>query len=219
MIEDASTRICASGRELHRQGLIGGVAGNLSVRLEDGSILITRAGTHKGHLEPVDLVTVGPAEGDPSEGASSELPLHRACYDADPSIGAVVHSHAPALTAVGLKDLAVPEHLPELELATGGWATIALLPSGSRELGMSVAEALHPPGLADSATGGAARAGTGVLLLRNHGAVTVGATLDMAMHRMELAELAAYTILLSEDGIAPGVMDRVSQLVARLSHG
>ena len=205
MSADLAARICTAGRELYRQGLNAGVAGNLSARLEGGRILITRAGTHKGKLVPSDLVVVGAGDEDPAEDASSELPLHRACYAADALAGAVIHAHAPALTAAGLRDLPVLEQLPELELATGAWATVELLPSGSRELGRAV--------------GAAVQEGAGVLLLRNHGAVTVGPGVEAASQRIELAELAAYAVLLAEDAEGPGVMARVGRLIETLSTG
>ena len=230
MSVDLATRICFVGRELHRQGLLAGVAGNVSGRLSGGRILITRAGTHKGRLAASDLVVVRDDEVDASEGASSELPLHQACYRANPAVGAVVHAHAPALTAVALRGDRVVEWLPEVALATGSWATVELLPSGSAELGRAVGTAVAPGGPgrdADHAPGdGTQKAGTarpdrtdtGVVLLRNHGAVTVGADVETALHRMELAELAAYAVLLAEDAAdGPAVRARVRMLAGTLS--
>ena len=224
---DLATRICFVGRELHRHGLVAGVAGNVSGRLPGGRILITRAGTHKGRLDASDLVVVRDDEVDASEGASSELPLHQACYRANPAVGAVVHAHAPALTAVALRGDRVVEWLPEVALATGSWATVELLPSGSPELGRAVGAAVGAGGGADHALGdgtqqaGAARPNrtdTGVVLLRNHGAVTVGPDVETALHRMELAELAAYAVLLAEEAAdGPAVRARVRMLAETLS--
>ncbi len=216
--DDVQDRLCSAGRDLYRQGLIAGLAGNLSARLEPGRILITRAGTHKGRLAASDLVTVDGGEDDPSDGASSELPLHRACYAADASIGAVIHTHAPALTAAGLNDLPVIERLPELRSATGVWATIELLPSGSHELALAVGSAVRR-GAGDTALSAERpdQSDVGVLLLRNHGAVTVGPAVESALQRMELAELAAYAVLLAEDGDASGIMQRVNALSEALS--
>ncbi len=229
MTDDLAARICLVGRELHRQGLVAGVAGNVSGRLEGGRILITRARTQKGRLAASDLVVVQDDEEESAGDASSELPLHRACYRADPAVGAVVHAHAPALTAVGLRGDRVGERLPELVLATGAWATVGLLPSGSRELGRAVGAAVAPGGAGSSdkhavadgrseappPTGG--RPGAGVVLLRNHGAVTVGPDVETALHRTELAELAAYAVLLAENTGGPAVMAHVQRLVETLS--
>ena len=222
-MDDLEDQLCRAGQELYRQGLIAGVAGNLSARLVEGGILVTRAGTHKGKLAASDLVVVASGSQDPSDGASSELPMHRACYAANPSTGAVIHAHAPALIAAGLKDLRIVEHLPELELATGVWATIELLPSGSQELGRAVGYAVAGEGRAERRSAVAPnaadpeRVGTGVLLLRNHGAVTVGPTVESALHRMELAELSAYAVLLAEHADGPAIRDRVARLIEVLA--
>ena len=230
MSVDLATRICFVGRELHRQGLVAGVAGNVSGRLPGGRILITRAGTHKGRLARSDLVVVRDDEVDAGAGASSELPLHRACYRANPAIGAVVHAHAPALTAVALRGDQVVEWLPEVVLATGSWATVDVLPSGSAELGRAVGAAVRPDaagrggehalgaGTREAGTARRSRRPAGVVLLRSHGAVTVGPDVETALHRMELAELAAYAVLLAEDAAdGPAVRARVRTLVETLS--
>ena len=167
---------------------------------------------------------------DASADASSELPLHQACYRANPAVGAVVHAHAPALTAVALRGDRVVEWLPEVVLATGSWATVELLPSGSPELGRAVGAAVAPggagrgrehavgDGTCEAGTARRSRTETGVVLLRNHGAVTVGPDVEHALHRMELAELAAYAVLLAEDAApGPALRARVRALAETLS--
>ncbi len=230
MSVDLAARICFAGRELHRQGLIAGVAGNVSGRLAGGRILITRAGTHKGRLAHSDLVVVSDDDVDAAADASSELPLHRACYRANPAVGAVVHAHAPALTAVALRGDQVVEWLPEVVLATGSWATVEVLPSGSPELGWAVGAAVRPDGAGSGGehvlgagtrqdgTAGPSRTEAGVVLLLSHGAVTVGPDVETALYRMELAELAAYAVLLAEDAAdGPAVRARVRTLAETLS--
>lgn len=199
--------LCRAGRRLHEHGLIAGLAGNLSVRLDEDRLLITPRGTNKGQLRPRDMVTLplkGHDHGETTQ-ASTELPFHRACYVASDEVGAVVHTHAPALTAIGIRGLDITSTLPELELAVGSVVLLDFAPSGSERLG--------------SATGGAVAEGAGVILLKNHGAVSVGGDLDDAVNRMELAELAAYTVLLSQEQVGDIDLARIIKLHAHLADG
>jgi L-fuculose-phosphate aldolase len=203
--DEASARardMVEAGRALHAAGLIAGLAGNLSVRVDEHTLVITPTATHKGRLEAEQMLEI-PLAAMPEQAAaaSSEFPFHREAYRARADVGAVVHTHAPALIAVGVRGLDIAALLPEVTLATGAVVTVPLLESG--------AEALA------SAVGAAVAGGAGVVLLRRHGAVTVGRDLNEAVHRMELAELAAYAVLLAEDG--GGAVER--ERVTRLSEG
>ena len=113
-------------------------------------------------------------------------------------MGGVVHTHAPALVAAGIRDLDIAGTLPEVSLATGDIVTLPLLESGSEELGTAV--------------GAAVERGAGVILLRRHGAIAVGADLAEAVNRMELAELAAYAALMAEEGGAAADQGRAALL-------
>jgi L-fuculose-phosphate aldolase len=203
MTDPLAAELCRSGRRLHEHGLIAGLAGNLSVRLDEARLLITPRGTNKGRLGPEDMVTL-PLEGhDQREAqASTEFPFHRACYLASDEVGAVVHTHAPALTAVGIRCLDITATLPEVELAVGVIVLLDFAPSGSEQLGR--------------ATGSAVAEGAGVILLKKHGAVSVGRDLDDAVNRMEVAELAAYTVLLSQDKVSDLDLARMIKLHAHV---
>ncbi|MEE8147040.1 MAG: class II aldolase/adducin family protein [Longimicrobiales bacterium] len=208
MTHPLAEALCHAGRQLHEQGLIAGLAGNLSVRLDEDRLLITPRGTNKSRLRPQDMVTLplalppeGHDQGEATQG-STEFPFHRACYLASDEVGAVVHTHAPALTAVGVRGLDITATLPELELAVGSVVLLDFAPSGSEQLG--------------KATGDAVAEGAGVILLKNHGAVSVGGDLDDAVNRMELAELAAYTVLLSQDRVGDLDLARLIKLRAHL---
>jgi ribulose-5-phosphate 4-epimerase/fuculose-1-phosphate aldolase len=198
---ELAEEIVGVGHRLHSAGLIGGLAGNFSARLDHDRILITPTGEHKGTLTVGAILEV-PLDALPQHAAaaSSEFPFHRDSYRAHEDVGAVVHTHAPALVACGLRNLTISEYLPEVSLATAAIVTIPLLDSGSDELGKAVGEAVS--------------SGAGVVLLRNHGAVAVGTNVAQAAYRMELAELAAYAVLLGVDGGGAVVAERVQRLVA-----
>lgn len=201
---EARQRLCSVGRNLHDSALIGGRAGNLSVRLGGGRLLVSPAGAHKGHLAPADLVVVS-AQGADAEAdarATSELPFHRAAYRARPDAAALVHTHAPALTAAGLRGIDVTGLFPEIEEALGTVAVVPFRPSGSGALAEAVARA-------------ARRAD--VLLLARHGVVTLGATPEDARDRTELAELTAWAALLASEAGLGLDLRRVAELHGRLA--
>ncbi|HKK27740.1 MAG TPA: class II aldolase/adducin family protein [Gemmatimonadota bacterium] len=188
---DLERRLRASlvrvGRQLHEAGLIAGRAGNLSVRLGEASLLVTPRGVPKGRMELHDPVVIGLPEPTAAEReeATTELPAHLACYAADRGVGAVVHAHAPALTATGLRGMDVGSDLPEVEEATGGIVSVPFAPSGSEELAADVGKAV--------AAGGA------VILLVGHGVLVTGPDPEAARDRLELAELAAAACLLARE--------------------
>lgn len=184
--DEARRSLCRAGAELYRARLLAGTAGNLSVRLDGDHLLVTPSGGHKGRLRPEELVRLPLRDPPPARvrRASGELAVHRLAYLADPGIGAVVHTHAPALTAAGLRGLNPGAHLPEIEEAVGTIAIVPYAPSGSRELGEAVGRAVED--------------GARVLLLERHGAVSVDSSPDEARDRTELAELAARAVLLAE---------------------
>ena len=202
--DDLARDLVEVGRQLWASGLIGGVAGNLSARLGGDRIVITPTGTHKGHLTTAEMIEL-PLDATPEQAArgSSEFPFHRESYVARAEVGGVVHTHAPALIAVGIRGIDILSRLPEVALAASAIVTLPLLESGSEALGGRV--------------GGVVAGGAGVVLLGNHGAVTVGSDVREAANRMELAELAAYAVLLAEDGGGAVETERVTRLAERLA--
>ena len=173
------------GERLWQAGLIAGSSGNLSARLHRrNAIYVTSHATSKAFLRRSDIRSV-PLEEDGSDttSVSVELPMHRACYSSGEELGAVIHTHAPALTAIGLLDIDLGEVLPEVKASLNRVARVAHAPAGSSELADSVGEAVS--------------AGAGLVLLERHGAVTVGRDLNEACDRMELGELSAKAVLLA----------------------
>ncbi|MCU0635139.1 MAG: class II aldolase/adducin family protein [Gemmatimonadaceae bacterium] len=192
---DAARRaLVAAGRRLDARGLIGGTEGNLSIRLADGSVLVTPSGRAKGTLAPRDLVRVtasGLTQWRGHHGgrapdhrvvpsaprASSEFSMHALAYHAHPDVGAIVHAHPPVATGAASWGPALPWHeLSEVRAVIGGVTVVPALEPGTLAVAQAVADALMT-----------ARA----VLLTRHGATTVGATIEEAVARMESLEQAA----------------------------
>jgi len=172
-----------AGRDLYRRGMLAGTDGNLSVRLADGTILITPSGLSKGRLETNDLVLVD-AEGHHIDGhrkASSELLMHLLIYDQRPEIRACVHSHAPHATAFAVAGVLLPDDvLPEVVLFVGEIPLTTYAPPGTDAVPASL-----KPFIGQHEA----------FLLKNHGLLTIGATLEEAMNRHETIEHYAHILL------------------------
>ena len=90
----------AAGRMLWEAGLVSSHGGNISVRLPDGGLLVTRTGAMLGRLGDGDLVTVtahGSSRGEPS----MDTALHRAVYEVS-GAQAVLHAHPRHAIALSL---------------------------------------------------------------------------------------------------------------------
>ena len=169
-------RVC---RRLYERGLIAGGEGNVSARLEDGSVLVTPSGASKIDVSESDLVIVSP-DGKPVAGsgrASSELGMHLRIYRLRPDVGAVVHAHPPFATAFAVagEDLMAPV-LPEILVQIGGVPLVPYATPGSPALAAAI-EPFLPHHDA--------------FLMANHGATAYGSTLSIAHQRMESLEHAA----------------------------
>lgn len=88
-------------RSLFQRGLSSGGSGNISVKLPDGSFLVTPTNSCLGELDSQTLSKLD-AEGNHISGdkPSKEVPMHLAMYRARSTCGAVVHLHSPYLTAL-----------------------------------------------------------------------------------------------------------------------
>jgi L-fuculose-phosphate aldolase len=167
------------GIRLLDDGLAIGTAGNLSLRLGD-TVLITPSGHGYRELTPddicpVSLASTGNGAIDPPRDASSELPLHLAVYAATDA-AAVVHTHSPEIVALS----AVRDELPAIHYAITG------LGGPVRVAGYERFGSDH---LARAAV--AALTDRRAVILRNHGAVSYGASLAQAYDRALILEWLA----------------------------
>ena len=56
--DDAASEIVRAGQRMDQRGWVPATAGNISRRLADGRIAITRSGGHKGFLTSADVIEV-----------------------------------------------------------------------------------------------------------------------------------------------------------------
>jgi len=172
-------RMALCCRQLAARGLIAGQDGNVSVRLGADRVLVTPRGLIKSLLTAADMVEVD-LRGRKQRGRhnpTSELDLHLRILNRRADVCAVVHAHPPVATGFAVAGLDLREiTLPELILQCGAVPLVPYGTPGTPELG----DRLEPH-----------LVGHDAWLLANHGAVTVGPTLDVAWIRMESLEHAA----------------------------
>lgn len=178
-------RMALCCRQLAARGLIAGRDGNLSVRIGPQRVLVTPSGQIKALLTAADMVEVDLAGKPRSRGRrkpTSELDLHLRILRHRPDVRAIVHAHPPTATGFAVAGQEIPDNLlPELIFVVGPVPLVPYGSSGTPELGERVV-----PFLDDTRCN--------ALLLANHGAVTMGTTLDEAWIRMESLEHSARII-------------------------
>lgn len=213
-MSDVTMSVCAQqeqlvqlSRDLYERGYAVGGAGNISVRLEDGKFLLTNSGSSLGRLQVEDLAIVD-AQGTQLAGAkpTKEMGMHLAIYFAKPEVGAIVHLHSTALTALScLKNLdfenALRPFTPYVVMRIGKIPVVRYFPPGSAELVEAVA-ARAPHAKA--------------LLLANHGVIVCGKDLQDAVdNAQELEETAKLFFMLRNSEINYFTDEQVAQLLQR----
>ncbi len=164
---------------VYRYGMTTTSGGNLSLLDEDGTMWITPGGVDKGALRRDDIVQVFP-DGTISgrHKPSSEYPFHRAIYEARPDVRAIVHAHPPTLVSFSAVRKPVQTRVvPNAYLICGECPVVPYALPGSEELGRNIARQFGE--------------GDNVVLLENHGTVTVGSDIFEAFMRFETLDFCA----------------------------
>ncbi|MEO6032252.1 MAG: aldolase, partial [Burkholderiaceae bacterium] len=137
--------ICRVARSLYERGYVHATAGNISVRLDDGTYLITPTDACLGTLQPQRLAHVD-ANGEQRSGdrASKTLVLHRRIYGAAPAARCVIHTHSTHLVAASLQaaagsDELLPPITPYFVMKVGHVPLIHYHPPGDERVAELVA--------------------------------------------------------------------------------
>ena len=205
--EAQASALVAAGRAVIEKRLTWGTAGNISARLSAGEFLISASGYPLDRLGEESLARCRLDDAEPGRGPrpSVETGMHRAVYAARPDVGAVLHASPFYATLVAAS---------ALELDANLTSDTAYYLREVRRV------PFHSPGSAALASAAAEQArGCDVLLLDNHGALTLGATPDEALTRLEALELLCRMLVYGSLGVplrplAPG---QVEALLAQLA--
>lgn len=174
MTESAQTtkeKIISAIRVLWQKGHLAAGDGNFSFKADDGRIWITPSGCRKCDLTPSDFVLL-----ESSKKASSESRMHQKVFETSKEARVVFHAHPPTAIAYSVSndEAYLPENvISELVLSAGRIPLVPYARPGSKEMGEHLA-----PFVLDSR----------ILILKHHGALTWGETVEEALNGMERLE-------------------------------
>ena len=167
--------IATIGKRLYEHELNGSYGGNFSVRDEE-YIYITPSGVPKDELDYSDILVID-FSGNVLEGEgkpSTEILFHIKIYKVRSDVNAIIHAHPPYATGFAIANYPIPNDVhEESTLILGDVPVIPYEITSSKELAENIGKAIQDHN---------------ALLLANHGALTVGDTLERAFRRMEELE-------------------------------
>ncbi len=199
-INDQILQVC---QRLHARNMLSAADGNISYRIDDQHIVITPSGIAKAFMKASDMAVITLDNKIISGNPSSERLMHLQVFKTCPDARAVIHAHP--VTAIAWS-IAQPEMkklpsdcLSEVILATGDIPFVNYARPGTQDMG----EVLKPY-LPDYKA----------MILRRHGALTWGSSLDEAYRGMERVENSAQILATAKHlgGIHPLPREEIEYL-------
>ena len=177
--EQQREEVCEICHLLYQRGYVVSNDGNVSLRAEEGKILITPSGVGKGRMTP-EMLVVCDLEGNVLEGErypSSESKMHLMIYRERADVMSVVHAHPPVSTAFAICRRPLKErYLSEMVAGLGEVPVTEFAMLSTNEVAESVRPFVHDHN---------------AVLLANHGSLAWGHTLLSAFDRLETVEQTA----------------------------
>ena len=169
------------GKRIWTRGYVAANDGNMSVRLNDREVLTTPTGISKGFMT-TDMIIKCDMDGNVVSGnakyrPSSEVKMHLDVYKERPDVNSVVHAHPAYATCFAVAGIPLDKCvLPEAIIVIG---SVPIAPYGLPST-MEIPDRMRPFIKEND-----------VILLENHGALTMGTDLLNAYHKMETLEHTA----------------------------
>lgn len=180
--------------EIKQSGLISLSGGNVSMRMPNGHILITPSGTSYETMKARDVVVID-SKGNRIEGKLRESVDTVALlyiYEHMPKVNAIIHTHQPYATAVGLLGDVFPAAVTTLANVTLGEVNVApYCSAASLDMGVQTVNYI-----------GERRA----VILKHHGVIAIGKDLKEALYAAVYMEDAAKTYLAAKAAGEPAIM-------------
>ncbi len=170
-------------RRLYRHGLTTTSGGNISFRISDDLIAITPSATDKGNMrwKEVGLLTIKGENLTPDLKPSIESEMHLSIYKKR-DVKAIVHAHPTfATTFTAMKNRININLTAEATAILGEPVFVPYALMGTKKLADLVAKQIDK---------------SDILLLENHGILTVGKNLLQAFDKIEVLENAARMTLI-----------------------
>ncbi|GHU63282.1 L-ribulose-5-phosphate 4-epimerase [Clostridia bacterium] len=208
MFEKEKEKVLTTALRLKEYRLIALSGGNVSLRIDDGHILVTPSGMDYSEMDASDICIVD-IDGNVVEGTrrisvDTEALLY--IYKNMPEVNAIIHTHQVYATAVGAVEDKLRSVVTTLPNATLGDVNVAPFSSAaSLEMGINSVKYLD---------------GKRAVILKNHGVVTVGSTIKEALYAAVYLEDAAKTYILAKAIGNPVLLDQaqVDQAVEVFTH-
>lgn len=190
MSREQLDRFVEGCRDIARRGLVHCSCGNLSMRVDQESFLITSTGSWMERMSAEQATLCRTRDGVVLSGnkPSSEIGFHAGILRARPEINVVLHFQTPCATALACRQ---PEGLdyaviPEIPYYIGRIGRVAYFTPGSDELAEAVTETMRAHDM---------------VLMTNHGQVTAGVDYDQVVQNAEFFELACQILLIGGDTV------------------
>lgn len=204
MYDKEKKEVINAGVKLDRYGLIALSGGNVSLKVDKDRVLVTPSGMIYEELEIDDIILMD-LSGKIIEGtrkASVDTKALLYIYNNMPEINAVIHTHQPYATALGLVEEEFKCNLTTLANATKGSVSVCPFSSAaSEQMGIEAVENLN---------------GKLAVILKNHGVITVGNSLKQALYSCVYLEEAAKTYCIAKsmsDNVAMMTAEQIEQAV------
>ncbi len=185
-IQEAKQKIWEAGKRLLAEGLVKGTWGNISLRVDPETMVITPSGREYQDLKPDEMVEVNilthKYKGNIKP--STEFKMHAEVFRKRREINAVIHTHPPSASTVAAARREVPPVLDDMAQIIGPTVRVAdYARSSSRKMNKVALKALK---------------GRMACLLANHGAVCIGRDLEEAFVVSQVLEKACRTFIEAE---------------------
>lgn len=166
----------------YEQGLFTSTQGTYSVRLSDGTFLITPYGLDRKYLEIEDLVLIKNGQREQGKQPSRSVRLHEEIYRQNPDVQSVLVAHPSHMMAFAVTDSPFdPRTIPESYILLRNMVKI---PFGANFLQPTMTAAMISRK-------------TPVIICENDCIIVTGQSLLNAFDRLEVAEFTAKSILMS----------------------
>jgi L-fuculose-phosphate aldolase len=181
--------MCTLIHRAYDQRLFTSTQGTFSMRLPDGSFLITPFGKDRKYLEPEDIVLVCGNRCEQGKIPSRSVYLHKAIYEKHSGIGSVIIAHAPAIMAFAVTDAVFDSRIiPESYILLRDVRRLPYLSSLQNPESTAEVFSSDSPAVIED----------------NRDVIVTGETLLGAFDRMEVLEYSAKAVIAARD-IGPTV--------------
>ncbi|WP_043091505.1 class II aldolase/adducin family protein [Xanthomonas sp. SHU 166] len=174
-------RVVALCVELSRRGYLAGTGGNVALRLDAERFAVTPSAIDYLTMRAEDICVVRLADLRQLDGAATpsvETGLHAQVLRRRPDVACSIHTHQPVASACALLGAALPVEDPALQATIGARVPmIGYFPSGTGLLAWLLARQLRPS--------------SNAYLMRNHGVLCCGRSLEQAVAAVDALEQLA----------------------------